>query len=90
VNPNEFHLFLDSSAVLCAVMIVFNLLRQKKRGLSAILMSIAFLFAGISFYLLRRDAPQQVVIGTGTLTFLVLVADLIVRSRDAEIKRRGE
>jgi hypothetical protein len=75
--------------LLCALMTIVNSLRYRSRGPSAFLLSAAFLVSGIEIYFYRDEYPQGALIAGGVVIFLLLAADVIVRSRDAEAKRRG-
>ncbi len=90
MTESEFHLFLNAAIFLCAAMAMFNVFRHRKRGLSAYLVSTACLAAGLTLYLLREKTSEGTVYAAGGAVVVLLIADVIVRARDAEIKRGGD
>jgi len=61
-------------------MIVINLLRYKKRKMSAFLLAGAFVSLGAVFFSLYKQFPQPVVIFFGTLVGGFLIGDMIFRA----------
>lgn len=80
MNSNFEPLFYDSIAFISAAMVVVNIGRVKSRGLSAILLAVAFLFFGASVYVLSRYGTIPIVYVGGTIVFLCLVGDFIYRA----------
>lgn len=74
--------FLTGGIALCALMIPVWLLRLKKRGATAYLMSSAFAVMGLLLSLLKFDAARSLVILCGIVLVLLLGADVAVRSSE--------
>ena len=87
MTQQENNVFLFSVMILCAIMAVFNLLRNRKRGWSSVILSAAFLvFGGIaSIYRLNPDS-SWIKPSIGLLLALV-VADFFLRAGNAPNRR---
>lgn len=69
----------------CALMVVFNLLLIRKRGVSALLMAASFVVFGGILYSLTKALPEGVTIALSVLLAIILFADFAVRAaRKAE------
>ncbi len=80
MTKGEMDIFLLGTMMLCAVMAVFNFIKNSKRGLSAYILSSAFLVMGGTVYMYRSDAPNLwVKIGCAVLVAL-LCADFLLRA----------
>lgn len=82
----QYNLFLSVAAWLSALGAIFNLLRLKSRGNSALLLSAAFLTMGGLFWLIKSHAAQPLVIGAGILLGAFLIGDFILRSAQQQEK----
>jgi len=83
--PQEFNSVLYAGMGLCVLMIVFNLARVKKRGVSAYFLAGAFAaFAGILFALLQGNDTAIYVLAP--ILCLLLVADGALRSAKLQKK----
>jgi hypothetical protein len=80
----DFRIFLAGAAGLCAVLAVFNLLLQRRRGVSAYLMSGACLAIGFALFLWRDYPSQPTPIAFAILGFLLMCADMVARARPRE------
>lgn len=78
-NMEEYRLALNAAMGLCAVMIVFNLVRSKTRGLSALLLASAFAAMGALLYGLREGWPQAAVITCAVVLVGLLIGDALAR-----------
>src|SRR5947208_9419535 len=75
VNASDLDPFLLAGTLICAAMAVVSALRHKKRGISAYIMSAAFLVLGFDMLLVRMRASQYLVILGCIFLVLLLVAD---------------
>jgi hypothetical protein len=64
----------------CALGSLLNLAMVRKRGVNAILMALSFLLLGFSVTLYRIGAPTPLVAISGTLVFVALIADFVLRT----------
>ncbi len=87
MSDAQYGLFLSASAGLCAIGAVINLLRLKQRGHSALILSTAFLALGALLWIVKSHGAQPVVSLLGILVAALLVADVVVRSRQRERSR---
>ena len=78
----EFEMFLLASAILCLIMALFNVFRAKSRGVSGYLMCGAFLAVAGALMLYRAGTDTAVVIAVGGLSFILLVADFMIRAKN--------
>ncbi len=83
MTDQENQIFLLSSTLLCAIMAIFNLVRFRKRGISAYFLSSAFLVMGGVIYLFRTNAPSLAIEGSAVVLLLLLGADFIIRVGNA-------
>jgi len=72
-------LFYDSIVIICMVMTIFNSARFKSRGLSAVLLAVAFFIMGLTVYAYSLHAPMYWMYIGGTLVFLALIGDIVYR-----------
>lgn len=63
----------------CGVMIVFNLLMARKKGISRVFLSAAFATLGLAIFLFSRDAEPPLLLLVGGITLALLIADAIAR-----------
>jgi hypothetical protein len=84
MNESEYLLFLSVGTWICAVGSALTLLKLKKRGSSALILSAAFLAMGGLLWMIKVHAQSQFVTLGAVVLALLLVADLVVRSRDRE------
>jgi hypothetical protein len=89
IGRDLYHAFLDGGVLVCAIMIVVWTFRLRSRGLSAYLMSTAFVVLGALFVALRREAPTWVIATLAISLAMVLGADVVVRSAEHYRKSRG-
>jgi hypothetical protein len=80
LNSNFESVFYNGVTVICALMTVVNLARQKSRGLSAVFLGLAFLIMGVSVFAYTRHLPSFIVWVGGVAVFLLLAADVGYRS----------
>jgi len=73
-------LFLSIGMAICALMAVVSLLRHKSRGVSAFIMSGAFVVLGLDMYLVRIQAPMPITIAGCVLLVVLLGADFAARA----------
>jgi len=81
LNEGEYGLFLSIAACVCALGALLNLARLRARGSSALIMSAAFLVFGALLWMIRVQAEQNLITVAGAAVALLLVADVVVRSR---------
>lgn len=79
MTENELALFLNAAIGLCAAMAVLNLLRFRKRGASAVAMSLAFLAMGLTIHGYIRHWQTPWLILGGMAVFSLLVVDFVLR-----------
>lgn len=73
-------LFLLVGSIICALMAVVSAFRYKTRGVSAYIMSFAFVVLGSTMLLLRMNAPIPVVIAGCVVLVILLGVDFAARS----------
>ncbi|HEY0868595.1 MAG TPA: hypothetical protein VGE01_14520 [Fimbriimonas sp.] len=73
-------LFLSSIILVCAVMVVFNIVQAKRRGPSAYLLAMAFLAFGATLYAYQKGASQVWLTLGGVVVALLLGADFFYRT----------
>lgn len=88
MTQNEFNLFLNVAAALCAAFAVFNLTLLKRRGNSAFALSLAFLILGGTILLYARQGMSNLVIGGGTVVIALLGLDIFLRAPTEQTRRR--
>jgi len=87
LSPEQFDLFLLCAIGICALGAVMNLAMIKRRGTSAILLSLAFLFLGVTMEL-YRSMQSKVLTGIGSLAVVaLLLADAAFRQSNPRSKR---
>lgn len=84
MNQSQYDLFLSVGTFLCALGAVLNLFLIKRRGNSALLLSAAFLAFGGLLWMLKSHAPQGYVTVAGVMIAILLVGDVIWRSKDQD------
>lgn len=72
--------FLYSGMGLCLLMAVVSALRSKSRGVSAFIMSGAFLVLGLGLLLVHLRAPEGLIFGMFAVLILLLGVDFAARS----------
>jgi hypothetical protein len=72
-------LFVSGAMLLCAVMVVVNLLLVKRRGLSGYLLACAFLAFGATLYAYRTGQSTTVLSAGALVVGLLLAADFYYR-----------
>lgn len=72
-------LAMNAGIAICAVMIVFNLYRSRKRGWSSIFLAIGFAAFGGLLYAIDRGASTPILIGCTVVLVFALVADAVAR-----------
>lgn len=84
----EFDLFLSGSMGLCALFALINLIRLKKRGASAIFLSLSFLAMGLFVFGMRSDQAwdQTKLIMVLVIVGIFLVLDVLYRSKQRSEK----
>ena len=80
MTESEFRTFLAVAATVCAIIAALNLVRYKKRGISALLLASACLATGAAIWLYRLQQSMTVVGVASGIAFVFLVTDLVVRS----------
>jgi hypothetical protein len=80
MSRSEFELFLNVGIGLCAIMVVFSLLRSRSRGISAYCLSGAFAALGGLLFGLREKWSEILLIACGVVVGGCLVADFILRA----------
>jgi TRAP-type C4-dicarboxylate transport system permease small subunit len=86
MTSSEFRLFLDGGMILCALMVVFSILRVRSRGLSAWFLAASFAAMG-TVLLGLRDSWSQTAVGIcGTAVALCLVGDFLARAAKRQDK----
>lgn len=88
MTNEEFNLFLLGSAILCAMMAVFNIFRARKKGSSGYLLSGAFVAVGTALLLYRSGFSATVVSAVGVVAFVFLVADFMLRAKNQVLEGR--
>ena len=79
MNRQVFDGFLLGVSGVCALGTLLNLAFVRKRGLSAILMALSFLFFGFAVTTYRLGFSIVLVVALAVLVFACLVADFVVR-----------
>lgn len=80
MDENGRLLFLDAVMVLCAVMALVNLAKQKSRGTSAYLLAGAFLVLGGTVYAYLQHAPDGLLTVGAFIVVALLGADFFYRT----------
>lgn len=80
----QYNLFLSIGAWVCALGAIFNLFKLKSRGNSAFLLSAAFLALGAILWMVRIRANESIITIIGVVLVVLLVADVILRSRQQD------
>lgn len=88
MTQNEFNIFLNAAAAICAAMAVFNLALLKKRGNTAFILALAFLVLGGSILLYIRQGMSNLVIAGGSIVILLLGADFFLRAPTQQTRRK--
>ncbi len=71
---------------ICGVMILFNLLMARKKGISRVFLSAAFAVFGLIIFLFTRDGNLLALGFLGGITLMLLLADAIARAANKEKK----
>ena len=79
-GDSDIGLFLLIGTLICAAMAIVSAFRYKSRGISAYIMSLAFVVLGATMLLDRLHAPQPVLIGGCALLVIILGIDFAARS----------
>jgi len=79
VNGDQFDQYLVGAVVICGAGAVLNLFQIKRRGISAILVAVAFVILGGTLFLLHDHIAAPLVYLGGSAVFLLLLADAIMR-----------
>ncbi len=87
MTQQEISVFLFSVIILCALMAVFNLIRNRKRGWPAVIMSAAFLVFGGLVSLYRMDSTSSWITPGIGLLLALLAADFFLRVGNAPTRR---
>jgi hypothetical protein len=87
LSEAQYGLFLSVGAYLCAAGAIFNLFKLKKRGNSALILSAAFLVFGAELWLIKINADRNLITTLGILLALLLITDIVLRSRQQEKPR---
>jgi len=87
LNEGQYRLFLSLAACTCAVGAMFNLLRLKSRGNSALILSAAFVVMGGLLWMIRTGAEPFLTTLAGGAVAVLLVADVVVRCRHRDKRR---
>ena len=88
MTQQEFSLFLLGSAILCAVMAIFNLVRAQKKGTRGYFLSAAFIAVGAALLLYRSGYSTTVIFAIGALAFMFLVGDFVVRAKSQVLQEK--
>ena len=87
MSEAQFSVFLSIGTWVCSVGAALNLLRLKRRGGSALILSAAFLAMGAVLWLIKKHAAQDLITLAGLAVAGLLIADFAVRSRGREQER---
>ncbi len=68
----------------CGVMIVFNLLMARRKGISRLFLAAAFATLALAIFLYSRDAEPLILATVGGITLILLIADAIARMAKKE------
>lgn len=88
MTQNEFTLFLNVAAAICAAFAIFNLTLLKRRGNAAFALSLAFLVTGGTILLYGRQGMSNLVIAGGSVVILLLGVDFFLRAPNQQTRRR--
>lgn len=88
MTQNEFNLFLNVVAAVCAAFAVFNLALLKRRGNTAFALAIAFLVLGGTILLYARQGMSNFVIVGGSIVILLLGVDFFLRAPNQQTRKR--
>lgn len=80
MTPLDMDRALGAGMMVCAAMIVLNLLMVGKRGNSALVMASAFAVLGFGLYLWQNEAPVWQLAIVGVLLLVLLASDVALRS----------
>ncbi|MFI5384847.1 MAG: hypothetical protein ACHQ50_01895 [Fimbriimonadales bacterium] len=83
----QYSLFLSIGTWVSAVGALLNLLKLKRRGNSALILSAAFLAMGSLLWLVKTHSSQSRITVVGVILAALLIADVVVRSRQQEHPR---
>ena len=88
MTQNEFNIFLNVAAAICAALAVFNLALLRKRGNKAFVLAVAFLVLGATLLLYIRQGMSNLVIGGGSIVILLLGVDFFLRAPTEQTGRK--
>lgn len=83
----QYNLFLSMGAWVSAAAALLNLVKLRSRGNSALILSAAFLAMGGLLWMIKIHAPSTLTTVAGVVLAALLVADVIVRSRQQDASR---
>lgn len=80
MTQNEFSIFLNGAAGLCALMVLLNLALLKRKGPSAGILACAFLVCGGVILAVARAGITPVTYVGGGVVVALMIADFVYRS----------
>ncbi len=80
MSPADLDLFLRWATGLAGLIALLNLLRVKKRGVRAVLMTSAALVLAVAMQLYRANVAAPILAVVGVIIFCILVADVAMKS----------
>lgn len=87
--PDELSQLANAAIALCAVMVVFHLVRSRKRGWRSLWMAGAFAAFGGLVQTLSAGSPSWIALALGGILAVCLVGDVLARLGPAAPKAEG-
>lgn len=87
MSKGALEVFIAVFATICGGMSFVNLTLVRQRGISAYMMSMAFLVLGFTSIIFGNDGFSPLVAGGGLVVFFLLASDFVIRASSTSRRR---